>query len=269
MTGATLAAAARVRPTGVSRFFEHQLVRFRTTWRGTLVGGVLSPVFFLVSIGVGIGSQIDSTETDLGTADYLSFVGPGLMAASAMQQAASESLWRTAGALRWRGHYVPITTTPLTVGELVTGHILWVAFRALVAAVLYLGVLAVFGVVGSPLALLAPLVAAWVAAAFCAPISAWTARTTTETSYPIILRMGIVPLFLFSGVFFPVEQLPGILPSIARLTPVWHGVRLCQGLVAGDGLSLGAAGVHLLVIGAFVVVGWLAAIRTFSGALTT
>lgn len=222
---------------------------------------------FLLSLGVGLGSQIDAPQRQLGTVDYLSFVGPGLLAAGAMTLAAGESLWPTAAALRWRGNYPTVLATPISVPELVSGHLLWIGFRNLVSSSMYVLVLVFFGVVASPLAALAPVAAMLTGASFSAPISAWTAHVTNEQSFPLILRVGITPLFLFSGAFFPVDQLPGILPTVARVTPLWHGVRLCRGLVLGEGLTPASGIIHVSVLLAFVVAGWWACTRTFSGEL--
>jgi lipooligosaccharide transport system permease protein len=248
-------------------FLEHQFVRFRTTFRGTVVSGAVGPLFYLLGLGLGLGSQIDAQQTGLQTADYLEFVGPGLMAAAAMQLGASESLWQTAGQLRWRGTYVSIINTPLTTGQLFTGHVVWIGFRALVGSVIYLGVLTGFGVPTGPRALLAPLAAVGTAMAFASLISAWTGQAKGDQSFPVILRLGVLPLYLFSGAFYPVDQLPTALGWFSRLTPVWHGVQLCRGLIIDRGLSLEAGLGHAAVLIGFVLVGVLAGQRTFTKAL--
>jgi len=248
-------------------FLEHQFLRFRSTFRGTVVTGTVGPLMYLLGIGVGLGSQIDAEATGLGTDDYLSFVGPGLMAAAAMQLAASESLWQTAGMLRWEGNYVAIANTPLSIRQLFAGHVTWIGFRAFVAATLYLLVLAGFGVPATPLALLAPLAAVLTAMAFAALISAWTGHTERDQSYPVILRLFVIPMYLFSGAFYPVSQLPTALGWFSRCTPVWHGVQLCRGLITGDDLSLAAAIAHMAVLVGFIVVGLTTGTFTFRRAL--
>lgn len=248
-------------------FLEHQFLRFRTTFRGTVVSGAAGPLFYLLGLGLGLGSQIDTQESGLQTADYLEFVGPGLMAAAAMQLGASESLWQTAGQLRWRGTYVSIINTPLTTGQLFTGHVLWIGFRALVAATIYLAVLTGFGVPTGPMSLLAPLAAAGTAMAFAALISAWTGQAKGDQGFPVVLRLGVLPLYLFSGAFYPVDQLPSAMAWFSRLTPVWHGVQLCRGLIIDRELSFEAAVGHAAVILGFILVGIYAGRRTFTKAL--
>ena len=98
--------------------------------------------------------------------------------------------------------------------------------------------------------------------AFSMPIAAWTATRTSDASFPAILRFAIVPMFLFGGAFYPVDQLPSALAVVARMTPIWHGIELCRGLVLG-GLDVATGFVHLLVLLGFVVAGSVVATITF------
>lgn len=251
---------------GLRHFLENQFVRYRSTWTSTIITSLLYPVMFLVAIGYGLGSQVDDTST-LGTADYASFVGPGVIAGVAMVQAGSLSLWPTLSAIKWEGTYQAALATPLTAAELATGHILWIGARALVGATLYLAVLTAFGITSSPLAVLAPPVAALTGLAFAAPISAYAATREMDDSFSLISRMIITPMFLFSGAFFPIEQLPDSVEWVSRVVPVWHGVTLCRGLVHGSvGLAGGLA--HTAYLLAWVIVGWQLAIRSFSARLS-
>lgn len=248
-------------------FLEHQFLRFRSTFRGTVVSGAVGPLLYLLGIGVGLGSQINAQESGLGTSSYLDFVGPGLMAAAAMQTAANESLWQTAGLLRWQGTYVSITNTPLSTNLLFVGHVLWIGFRIFIGAAVYLAVLVGFGVPTSPLALLAPFAAVLTGMAFGSWISAWTGFTTKDQSYAVILRLGIIPMYLFSGAFYPISQLPSALEAFARVTPVWHGVRLCRGLIIQQDLTVPQTIGHVGVLLAFIAGGLFVGSRTFRKSL--
>lgn len=259
----TAARPATARP--LWHFLEHQFARYKTTWRPTLVSGLISPVLFLAAIGFGLGSQIDDTST-LGTTDYAAFVGPGVLAAVAMLQGGSLGLWPTLGALKWEGTYEAVLCTPLTAAELATGHILWIGFRVVVGSTLYVIVLALFGIVASPLAVLAPLVAGLVAMSFAGPVSAFSATRDSDEGFSLISRLIFTPLFLFSGAFFPVSQLPQAVSWFSRVTPVWHGVELCRDLINNEAALMNDAG-HLLAILAWVVFGWMASMRTFRGRL--
>ncbi|MFT7599639.1 MAG: lipooligosaccharide transport system permease protein [Acidimicrobiales bacterium] len=248
-----------IRWAGLSAFLTHQALRSRSTWRTTIISGVVTPVFFLLALGVGLGSMV-TDRSGLGTTDYLSFVGPGLLATAAMQQGGQQSLWPTLGALKWEGNYQAALLTPLTSAELATGHILWIGARLLVSSVLFTLVLFGFGIVASPLGLLAPLVATLTGLSFAAPLSAFCATRDSDMSFSLIVR-GLLFVFLFSGAFFPIDQLPAALQWAARVMPVWHGVELCRSLLAGsmqasDLLRLG----YLILVS---IVGWRMALRTF------
>jgi lipooligosaccharide transport system permease protein len=98
--------------------------------------------------------------------------------------------------------------------------------------------------------------------AFAMPIAAWIATRQTDNSFSAVLRFGIIPMFLFGGAFYPVDQLPSGLAFVARLTPIWHGIELCRGLVLG-GLDIATGIVHMVVLLGFVAAGTLAATITF------
>jgi len=255
--------------TAVVHFWEHQFWRLRSSFRATLVAGTTGPLMYMLGIGIGIGSQVDVVEAQLGTDSYLEFVGPGLMAAAAMQLGATESLWETAASLKWRGSYVSAIATPLSIPGLFFGHTAWIGFRAVIGATAYLLALFLFRIPTEWTTVFSPLAAALTATAFAAPLSAWTgwviSRGNSEQSFPTILRLGIVPMYLFSGAFYPIEQLPIVLEWVARILPVWHGVVLVQNLVVGVELPLGLW--HLVVLVAYTVAGVAFGGRTFTRAL--
>ncbi len=246
----------------IRHFLEHQFVRYRATWSSTLITSVLFPVFFLLAVGFGLGTQIDDTSA-LGTADYASFIGPGVLAGVATLQAGGLSLWPTLGAIKWQGDYAAALATPLTTTELVIGHILWIGFRILVSATVYLGVLAVFGVVDSWWALAAPPVAFLLAMAVAGPLSAWSASQDSDDTFGPINRLGLTPLFLFSGAFFPLEQLPTAVAWVSRAFPVWHGVEMTRGLINGT-VTVGPALGHVAYLFAWAFIGAALSVRSFT-----
>ncbi len=249
----------------IRHFLEHQFVRYRATWWSTIISSVLFPCFFLLAVGFGLGSQIDDTSS-LGTVDYPSYIGPGVLGGVAVLQAGGLSLWPTLGAIKWQGDYQAALSTPLTTPGLVVGHILWIGFRITVSATLYLAVLAAFGVVSSWLALLAPAAACLVALSIAGPLSAWSASQDSDDTFGPINRLGLSPLFLFSGAFFPISQLPVVIGWISRLFPVWHGVELTRGLV--NGTLEAAAGIgHVAYLLVWSLAGLLLAIRSFEARL--
>ena len=248
------------------RVVEHHAYGFKPFWRSGVVGSIVTPVLFLSAMGLGLGSIIDDNgqREALGGVSYLAFVGSGLLAATAMQVATNESTFPVMAGIKWIRFFHATVATPVTVEALVAGQFVWTAIRLAAGSAIYLAVLVLFGVVGSPTAVLSIPAATLCGLAFAAPIAAFSSTQENDQWFPVIFRVGIVPLFLFSGTFFPIEQLPDALQTLARVTPLWHGVELTRGAVLGEGLTVVAAAVHVAYLSALVLGGWLVARRTFT-----
>ena len=245
------------------RVVEHHAYAFKPFWRSGVIGSIITPVLFLSAMGVGLGSIIDErSAASLGGHSYLAFVGSGLLAATAMQVSANESTFPVMAGIKWLKFFHATVATPVTVQALVAGQLVWTGIRLAVGSAIYLAVLALFGVVESSLAVLAVPAAAWCGLAFAAPIAAFSSTQENDQWFPVIFRVLVLPLFLFSGTFFPIDQLPSALEAVARVTPLWHGVELTRGLVLG-GLDARMAVVHVAYLSVLVVGGWLVARGTF------
>jgi lipooligosaccharide transport system permease protein len=239
---------------------------YRASWRATITTAFLNPLFFLLSIGVLLGGVIDERQPDLGGLTYLEFVAPGLLAATAMQIGTNEGSFPVMAGIRWARTYHGVVTTPVSVAELFTGLLGWVGLRVAVAGAIFTAVAAAVGAFSSPLAVLAPGAALLCGLAFAAPLAAIAAYAEDSQLLTGIFRFAILPLFLFSGAFFPTEQLPDWLEPVAWATPVWHGVSLSRDLAAGDVETLAALG-HVAVMLAFVLAGSLVAVRVLNDRL--
>ena len=216
------------------RPLEFFLTQYKRVWRGTAVTSVITPVIYLLALGVGLGVFVDRSADLPDGITYLEFVAPGLMAATAMQLATFESSWPVLSAIKWDRQYHAMLATPLRYGDILLGHQAFVAATLFMTAAVYLVVITAFGAVSSPLGILAIPVTVLVGLSFSLPIAAWAAHTETEVSFVAIFRFVILPMFLFSGTFFPISTLPAPLEAIAHLTPLWHGVTLCRDLTLGD-----------------------------------
>lgn len=233
---------------------------YRQTWRATVTVAFLNPLFFLVSIGVLLGGIVDEGQADLGGLTYLEFVAPGLLAATAMQLGTNEGSFPVMAGIRWARTYHAVVATPVRVVELFLGFLGWVAVRILVAGAIFTAIAAAVGAFRSPLAALAPLAALLCGLAFATPLAALAGAFDNGSALTAVFRFAILPLFLFSGTFFPISQLPGFLEPVAWALPLWHGVELCRGLATGTGELLPALG-HLAYLAAFWVAGALLAVR--------
>jgi lipooligosaccharide transport system permease protein len=249
------------------RAVEHQAAVFRRFWRSSAVFYVLNPLLFLAAMGLGLGGLVDERSGDVGGVSYLTFVSAGLLAASAMLGAGAESLWPVMGGMKWLRTFHAMVASPLRPRDVYSGILIWTTVRAAAGAAIFVVVAALLGAVPSAWGIAAVPFAALTAAAFAALLVAFAGSQETDAKFPVIMRLGLMPLFLFSGTFFPVADLPAGLQVLARFSPLWHGVELCRGAITGT-LGLGATVVHVGVLGACVAAGWLWGTRSFTRRLT-
>lgn len=219
----------------VARSFEYWFFQYKRTWRSTVFSTVLTPVLYLGALGVGLGSLVNRSAgaAQLGGASYLAFLAPGVLAATAMQVAAVESTFPVMSARKWLKTYHAMTASPLGVLDVALGHLAWMAARVGLAAVAFLAAMALFGLVHTPAALLTVVFAVLVGVSFAAPIAALAVTQENDAWFSTLQRFVIMPLFLFSGVFFPLSRLPELLHPVAYAMPLWHGIELCRGAVLG------------------------------------
>lgn len=243
-----------------ARVLQRNLWVYRRTWRGSAFGSFMTPLLYLTAMGIGLGSLIQQGGRDvLGGYPYLHFLGPGILAASCMQSASFEASFPILGKIQWRRNYEAILATPLGVRHILFGELLWVGFRMTQISTVFLVVLTLFGIPTSPLALLAIPAAVMTGLAFSTAIMSFTATQRTGEGFSWMFRFVINPLFLFSGTFFPLTQLPAAAVWVAAATPLYHGVALVRGVILGDGSLLGIWYLHvayLLVF--FAAFAWLA-----------
>jgi len=251
----------------VMRVVEREMRVFARLWRSAVFSTFLAPVLFLAAMGLGLGGLVKEHTGKVAGLSYLDFVAPGLLVASAMQIAANESMWPVLGAVKWVKNFHATIATSITSGELVLGYVIWITLRAVLGSAVFLLVAAVLGAVPSAWGVLAIPAAALCSAAFCAPLTAFSVGLDSDLAFPVIMRVAVLPLFLFSGTFFPISQLPGWLRPFAALSPLWHGVELARHATTGS-LHPGADAVHILVLVACTGAGLLWGRRRFARRLT-
>ena len=238
-------------------------VVYRRTWRGSLINRFLSPVLFLLSMGLGLGSLVDSRSGGVAGESYLHFVVPGIIGAQAMWISMGESTYQVFSYITWNRMYHTMLATPLRVPEVLAGHLLAVVGHLFLGTTIFVAVASLFGAFSSWWALLCIPVGVLTGMAFAVPIFAFTGSQESEDGFNVLFRLVLTPLMLFSGTFFPVAQLPGWMRPVAWATPLWHGVQLARGAATG-GLSPGWALVHVGALLAFVAAGWVLAVRIFT-----
>ena len=245
------------------RVWQRNWLVYRRLWHRSLAFGFLQPVLFLTAMGLGLGALIGTDTAAFGGFEYIDWLGPGLLAATGMQTATFESTYPIMNKIMWGRNYEAMLSTPLGIRHIVIGELGWSAFRIGTLAAVFLVVLTLFGVVRSPLAVLAIPFAILIGLAFSACLIAFTATQKNDVGFSAIFRFVINPLFLFSGTFFPLTNLPEPLQAVAWATPLFHGVELIRGSIL-DQLDPVTAPLHLAYLVVMFAIGALLAERTLT-----
>ncbi len=251
------------------RVWEHQLILYRRIWASNVVVSIVRPLLYVLGMGLGVGGLVDDgprADEVLDGLTYFQFFAPAMIATTAMMVLVNDSLWPIRGGFLWNRTFFSQAASPISPGEIVGGVALWHLTKGLLSSVGVAVVLALFPSTRTWGLIPAVGVGALTGVAFAAPLTTWAAWRETDLSFPNINRFVIVPMFLFSGAFYPISQLPTWLQWFSRITPVWHGVELCRGAVYG-GLSLGDVVVHVVYLLAWAGVGWVLARKVFADRL--
>ena len=248
-------------PTAI-RVAESGWRRYKHTWRASLFSSFVNPVMLLLAMGIGLGTLVDRSGGPEGLT-YVTWLAPGLLANIAMQTAAGESAYPVMAGMKWIKSYDAMLAGPLGPSDIVLGHFTWVSFRLVQVTVVFAAV-AVWMADLSPIRALGATGASLLTGmAFIGAVTSYTAKFDNETSLSNLFRYIVVPLFLFSGVFFPISQLPGFMQPLAWLTPLWHGVELTRWLGLGLDPTFSPF-VHAGFLVAVTVGGVLLAVRLFA-----
>jgi len=210
---------------------ERELILYRRLWQASVFSSFLLPLLFVLSIGVGVGNYITGGVDGV---PYLNYVVPGVLVTTAFQIAIGESTYPVLGGFKWQRSYHAMRATPVQPVHMVGGHLLYLVFRAEVATVCFLIVVGLFGAIDSWWALATLPVVALVSVASAAPVTAFAASIENDSYFSLLFRFGLIPATLFSGVFFPVTQLPELFRPLAYLSPLWHGVVLSRAATLGE-----------------------------------
>lgn len=223
----------QMRPTlGTTRLLQRNLLVYKHLWL-VVVAGFAEPVFFLLAVGVGLGEFVGEVTTAGGlTFSYATFVAPGLLAASAMNGAVIESTFSVFFKLRYNYTYNAMLSTPMRVADIVLGETLWSQFRAGIYALGFLGLMFIAGFTSSPWALLAIPGALLVGFTFAA--AGFAAVTYMRSWHDFdMIQLVILPLFLFSGTFYPLNVYPTFIQPLMQISPLYHGIELLRAFTLG------------------------------------
>ena len=263
MTDLKFAPGKVVDPKRAVRFGALRVAEYRfysmSKWMGAIFAyGLGNPILYLISVGLGIGALVDANSGGQGIlgVSYLQFVAPALLASAAIQGVMDEVTFPTMDGFVWDKLFFAINATSVSARQIADGVMIVALGRGLFTTLMYLAVLLAFGAVplSSVLGLLASsMLAAW---GWAAVMLAITARLERDEGYfAIIGRFVIAPMFLFSGTFYPLEQMPIYLQPLGWVSPLWHATELGRHLSYGMPIEPSMLLVHVGYLALLGVVG--------------
>ncbi len=259
-------SARRARAFGSWYYAEHVL-RAMNSYRWTLLAtSVGTPVMYLFAMGVGLATLVDRNSGGVfGGVSYLAFIAPALLASATIMTAATEFTYPVMDGFKWRRVYYGPHASPLGTNQIVHGHVLAITVRLSVTTIVYFLIVAAFGASPQPIGVLAIPVAVLSGLAFGLPLMAYAASVEDDKGqFALVMRFIVMPLFLFSGTFFPLSTLPVFLQWIGWISPLWHGTELGRALTYGQELPAWLATVHVLFLLVLAVVGLRLARRVYA-----
>ena len=220
--------ATRITPLAVlggrhaSRVLERNLLVYRRSWI-FIISGFFEPLFYLLSIGVGLSHLVGPINVDGKLVPYTAFVAPGLLASSAMNGAMLDSTFLVFFKLKIAKTYDAMLSTPLGVNDVALGELSWCVLRGSLYSAAFLAIMALLGYIVSPWAVLCWPAAILISLAFASAGMAGTTYMRTWQDFDMI-SLAFIPLFLFSATFYPLTVYPGWLQAVVRCTPLYQGV---------------------------------------------
>lgn len=254
----------KVSTTGFWYVVEARLRNMLKWTRIIIFVAIANPVLYLISIGIGVGSLIDGNSPVDGV-NYLTFLAPALLASAAIQGMLDEVIFPTFQGFKWYKNFFAMNATPLTGRDIAGGVFFSALIRTFFTVTVYTITLYFFGALKSSKALLVVPTAILAGAGFGALILALAARAKSDDLFMMITgRFIMMPLFLFSGTFYPLEQMPVFLQWIGWISPLWHATDLGRLLTYGSDVSVEMVIVHLAYMLVMLVVGLYFAFRNYS-----
>lgn len=244
-----LAPLGRVTPFRAQRIWEKNYIAYRRLWT-VVFSGFFEPVFYLFAVGIGVGALVGSVTLPGGEEVlYAAFVAPAMMAASAMNGAVIETTFNIFFKLHFGKVYEGVLTTPMQPMDIAIGEIGWALLRGLLYSTAFVGIMWAMGMTESWLAIFAVPAATLVGFAFGAVGLAAATFMKSWQDFDLV-TLATMPLFLFSGTFFPIDIYPSGLQWVVKLSPLYHGNELLRGFTLGriDWTMLGHAA-FLVIMG--------------------
>lgn len=256
MSAETLAAPARilrkpdVRIRSAWRVWQRNASIYRRTYKLNILPNFFEPLFFLLAMGLGLGAYLTIRGVP-----YMDFIAPGLVATAAMYGTSFEVTFNCFVKMKYGRIYDAAMATPLSPEDVALGELLWGTTRSLIYGVVFLAIASAFGVVHSWLALLSPAAIALIGLMFSVIGLAFTAVIPVIDYFTYYWTLFMTPMFLFSGIFFPLDRLPQWVEWLAWFMPLHHAVNLMRALVlTGDLRAAALAALWIVALTAAVFI---------------
>lgn len=241
---------------------EHKVRGMRSYFQTVLVTAFGNPLLYLFGLGVGLAHLVNAP---VGGATYLQFVAPALLASAAVTVVGNEFSYPVIAGFKWNAIFYAMNAAPISPRQIVNGFVLGVMVHIVPTVVIYYLFMLVFGAVPSALGALSILTAVLGGLSVGLIIMAAMSPIENDRGQPALInRFGIMPMFLFSGTFFPLSNLPLYLQWIGWISPLWHATQLGRDLSYGLGEPGWLIAVHLVYLVAIAVLGWVLTVRTFA-----
>ena len=216
------------------RMVQRNLIVYKHGWM-VIFSGFFEPLFYLLGIGLGLGGMVGKVAN----VSYGAFIAPGLLASSCMNGAISDGFFNIFFKLHYQKTYDGVLATPMRVPDVAFGEMLWALMRgSLYAAAFMVVVVAMGAATGSPMilspwAVLALPAAILASASFAAMALCITSFVRKIEDFDIVIGLVVLPMFLFSGTFFPTAQYPNVVQWIMQIVPLYHAVQMLRQLTTG------------------------------------
>lgn len=214
----------------VLRVFSRHMAVFRKIWFTNIMYNFIEPLLYLTAMGYGLGTFVQ----DMNGLTYLQYIAPGMVASSGMFAASFECTYGTFMRLHYQKTFHAMLAGPVTVRDIVAGDILYATFKSMLFGIVILTVITVLGQVASWWSLLIPLFLIIPGLTFSLMAICYTGTTANIDSFNYYITLFLTPAYLFSGVFFPIDSMPGWVQIVAWLNPIYHSVEVCRALAIGS-----------------------------------
>jgi lipooligosaccharide transport system permease protein len=257
VTDAVLKAGVKPRRWGSWYIAEHRIRSMRAYLQTIIATSIGNPLVYLFALGVGLASLVDANTGGIDGVSYLAFVAPALLASAAVTVAAEECTYPMMMGFKWNPIFLAMNAAPISGNQITNGMVISVLARMVPTTAIYFVVMVLFGAVPSAWGVAMILVASLTGIAVGLVIMPYTASIEEDKGQmAMIQRFGILPMFLFSGTFFPLTELPIYLQPIGWISPLWHGTELGRVVSYGMDEPIWLTVTHVLYLAILSFVGW-------------